>query len=99
MNPNFIVNLNAENTICSIEDFKSEITVYPNPFTDYFTIYSSYQGQCHLKLYDLNGVLVLDKLLTKNRSMIYPKLSDGIYILIVKTKDKFIRKKMIKISK
>lgn len=99
LNPNFIVNLNAENTICSIEDFKSEITVYPNPFTDHFTIHSSYQGQCHLKLYDLSGVLVLDKLLTKNRSMIYPKLSDGIYILIVKTKDKFIRKKMIKISK
>lgn len=78
----------TESTSVSVEEYNSEISIYPNPVKDNIYINGEFDK---IKLYDVFGKLVFegtDKVInTKN-------LSNGIYIINLNSKNNIITKKV-----
>ncbi len=76
------------------------IKIYPNPFTDNFTIEIKPEFQT-IEIYDLNGQIRFSKEIKqsniKNLQIETEGLIQGIYILTIKTSEKKLIKKIIKI--
>ncbi len=82
------------NNLTSIIDAQTEISVYPNPATDYLTISSS---DC----YTINNVVIYDcqgrKVMSSNNPQINVSgLNDGIYIVEIQTNRGVIKRKISK---
>jgi len=72
-----------------------QLRIYPNPTNvDFITIQSSVIGEKHVKLYDINGRLVLNKNLSSDYLNIR-LLEPGIYFVKVTVDGKISTSKLI----
>lgn len=71
------------------------VTIYPNPFTTSIDIRindASQLNNCELKIYNILGVVVINKLITKQlTSLETSKLPSGIYLYKVNSNNKTIQ--------
>ncbi|MCD4790458.1 MAG: T9SS type A sorting domain-containing protein [Bacteroidales bacterium] len=83
------------------EFLNSAINIYPNPFTDYFTIEIKPEFQA-LEIIDLDGTIKLSKEIKKPNiktlKIVAENLTKGIYLLKIKTSKQNLIKKIIKIK-
>lgn len=77
----------------------AEFFVFPNPATDQVTLKqpgNSFQEKVSIDIYDLRGMLVCSRTLSKDQQTIYVgNLSSGIYMLVFKTKDWVKSRKLV----
>ena len=91
---NFIANSN--NLLSHDElDNSLDLIIYPNPFDDVINIDQQYKFE-HLKLYDINGKLVLQ---SSKKSIDTKFLKEGVYILKLFNYQSSIQIKIIKVKK
>jgi hypothetical protein len=81
----------------NFENFKSSVTLFPNPFTDFITI-SGLKSEFEYSIYDVNGKLIQsnDSLISTNQ-IDTKSIASGIYILKIVSNKETIIKKIIKI--
>ena len=84
------------NNNTDITESKIDNYVYPNPFTEEFKIQSNKSEKIDVQIFDLNGKLLFSKK-TENNKAIHPNLSDGIYFLEIKSKEKLSKEKIIRL--
>lgn len=80
-------------SLSAIDD--TTIRLYPNPVTDGFYVRGTV-GTVLLKLFDLNGRVLLDRRLTENSFISTSTLSKGVYVVKIITGDGTIERKMVK---
>ena len=91
---NFIAN--SDNLLSKEElDNSLNLIIYPNPFDDIINIDQQYEFD-HLKLYDINGKLVLQ---SSKKSIDTKLLKEGVYILKLFNYQSSIQIKIIKVKK
>ncbi len=95
---NFVINVQDSSTL-SAEVLENEINLvqfYPNPAKDHVTVIAS-SGVENIAIYDTTGKQVLkEEVQNRNTAMIYINhLSQGVYMLRVKTKQSTITKKLL----
>ena len=76
-------------TTVGVNDFTSNLSVYPNPVKDVLTIEGNYTS---VDIIDVSGKLVLSSEATKNINV--KSLADGIYMLNIKTENGIAVKKI-----
>ena len=74
---------------------KNNLTVYPNPTADYFSI-NNVKDVVSVKIYDLSGKVVKSQLESVNDKFDISSLEKGIYTVSIKTKSGVVTKKIIK---
>lgn len=72
-----------------------ELTLYPNPTSDYFTI-NNINDILSVKIYDVSGKVVSSKLESNEKKYDVSNLTKGIYSVSIETKTGIISKKIIK---
>lgn len=90
-----------ENLIVNIEEkFRSNISIYPNPFSDKLFLTLNNVEISQLKLYDLKGNLVFSDIIqnTTNYHADLQELTIGVYVLEINIEGKKITEKIIKIK-
>ncbi|MFH6985602.1 cadherin domain-containing protein [Marinoscillum luteum] len=81
---------------------QEELTIYPNPFTDRFTldVTSPYQGEVHLSLSDLSGRVVFSARYEKSAGRLVMEenvvLAPGIYTMILTVGNERVLRRVIK---
>lgn len=97
--PNSLGELNHYN-INSIEHEKdiSDINIYPNPCKNYFFVENNMQSNFNMKLFNLSGKLIIEKILNKNskEQFKFSKIKSGIYILQLYNEKYCFMRKIIK---
>ncbi|MEP7170380.1 MAG: DNRLRE domain-containing protein, partial [Bacteroidota bacterium] len=75
---------------------ESEISIFPNPASDQFTIQSNIEKEnSTLQIFDMNGSECMREFIKPGENILSTKfLSNGIYILAVETREGIIRKKL-----
>ena len=76
-------------TTVGVNDFTSNLSVYPNPVKDVLTIEGNYTS---IDIIDVSGRLVLSSEATKNINV--SSLADGVYMLNIKTENGIAVKKI-----
>ncbi len=76
-------------TTVGVNDFTSNLSVYPNPVKDVLTIEGNYTS---IDIIDVSGKLALSSEATKNINV--KSLGDGVYMLNIKTKNGIAVKKI-----
>jgi hypothetical protein len=76
-------------------DNSLDLIIYPNPFDDVINIDQQYEFD-HLKLYDINGKMVLQ---SSKKSIDTKLLKEGVYILKLFNYQSSIQIKIIKVKK
>lgn len=61
----------------------SEISIYPNPFTDHLTVTPKQNQKVHLMLYSENGQLVINKIVTEKTQLDTQGLARGSYTVFI----------------
>lgn len=77
------------------DNVKSEIAVYPNPVSEYFTI-GNVKDLVSVKIYDLSGKIVRANLEAVNNKFNVTSLEKGVYTISIETKTGIVSKKIIK---
>lgn len=79
----------VENSTSGINDKNIElnISIYPNPAFDYFTIHSTSYEELYLKIYSINGGIVFDDNVKANDKIPVKDLVEGIYYYVISTND------------
>ncbi|MCE9540431.1 MAG: T9SS type A sorting domain-containing protein, partial [Bacteroidetes bacterium] len=78
-------------------DIPKNITVYPNPANDVITVSTDKVDPFELNLYNSTGVLIFNKQFNTNIATIdIHSLQQGLYLMMMKTKEGVITKKIIK---
>jgi hypothetical protein len=80
------------------EIMSDKIEIYPNPATDLINIsfYKRYKEELKLNIYTITGVLIKSETLTQNNQQINTEeLSNGLYLVEIKSKDKSAIQKLI----
>ena len=74
---------------------KKDLTLYPNPTADYFTI-NNVKDVVSLKIYDISGKVVKSQLESMDNKFDVSNLEKGIYTVSIETKSGNVSKKIIK---
>jgi hypothetical protein len=79
----------SEHAVTGIDDFsellENEISIYPNPATDFITFnLNSEIDEALVSLYDVNGKEVLSQLISVNNRISVTDLEKGLYIYTLK---------------
>ena len=92
-----IYHYSAQNINSISEISKNNLTVYPNPFTDFITFKNTdITGKMSLHIYDIQGRKVLSSTVTNNQKVSTEKLSNGIYIYSLEANGEAWKGKLIK---
>jgi hypothetical protein len=93
----WVVKLLFDSTFLSIQpiNFDTEIVIYPNPATDQLFIETYGTTVTEINIYNSTGVLV-SQLRQQTNSIDISKLTNGLYIAEIKSKDVSVRKKWTK---
>jgi hypothetical protein len=89
------------NIFASIKQIKGEPSwaIYPNPANSELKISNAFQSNVFYEIKDLSGkTIASDQLNTISKSIDIKALSEGMYILELKNKDKILTKKFVKRS-
>jgi len=79
---------------------KNKFIIYPDPFTDKFTIENTSTGEFSFKIYNLQGILIagsekeIDDVVFDAAGILKP----GIYVLEIFTSETYIKQKIIKLE-
>lgn len=85
-------------TTSTSETIEQDISIYPNPTSDQFTI--NLEQASNLKLFDLNGTSLMDLSLSAGSNKVNSdELSSGVYIMVIYQKDKITKSQKLVISK
>jgi hypothetical protein len=78
---------NSYSTIVTIKSAGAGIHVMPNPFTDALTIENDVAGLLDISIYDVLGKLLFNasKENSEGSVTIYPELTSGAYVMVVRT--------------
>ncbi|MPT33119.1 MAG: T9SS type A sorting domain-containing protein, partial [Chryseobacterium sp.] len=74
---------------------KKNMTVYPNPTSDYFIINNA-NDVVSVKVYDISGKVVKSKLEAVDNRFNISDLENGVYTVSIETKTGTVSKKLIK---
>lgn len=75
-------------TPTELENFSIyQINMYPNPVKNKFSV-QGFEGLAYLAIYNLSGILLIEKSVFENESVNVNNLNEGVYILKVKYKNK-----------
>ena len=85
-----------ENNNSDISENTKDNFIFPNPFTNQFKIQTNNANPMDLKIYDLNGKLLFSEKILDNNTF-QPNLTKGIYFLEIKSKEKLITEKIIRL--
>ena len=85
-----------ENNNSDISENTNDNFIFPNPFTNQFEIQINNANPIDLKIYDLNGKLLFSEKILDNNT-VQPNLTKGIYFLEIKSKEKLITEKIIRL--
>ncbi len=85
-----------ENNNSDISENTNDNFIFPNPFTNQFEIQTNNANPIDLKIYDLNGKLLFSEKILDNNT-VQPNLTKGIYFLEIKSKEKLITEKIIRL--
>ena len=85
-----------ENNNSDISENTNDNFIFPNPFTNQFKIQKNNANPIDLKIYDLNGKLLFSEKILDNNT-VQPNLTKGIYFLEIKSKEKLITEKIIRL--
>lgn len=80
-----------------IEDYtdNDQISIYPNPTIDQFTIKTNTTDKLTVNLYDVNGKHVFNKSINDKSVIDVTTLDEGVYSLIIEMKFRVINKKLV----
>jgi hypothetical protein len=84
---------NAVNSIAGVENFSADnnrIRIFPNPSTGQFTFTHAQNTICDLKIIDVLGNVVFEKVLNSKQETINLNLTDGMYFYQLKDNKQFI---------
>ncbi|MBA3986722.1 MAG: T9SS type A sorting domain-containing protein [Flavobacteriales bacterium] len=94
------ISITEEDTITGINDFSigENVSIYPNPITDYFQINQAYTDPYDLTIYNsLGQQLYEEKNITTNSKTINSTLfTKGLLIINIKSSNQFINYKLLK---
>ena len=85
-----------ENNNSDISENTNDNFIFPNPFTNQFKIQKNNANPIDLKIYDLNGKLLFSEKILDNNT-VQPNLTKGIYFLEIKSKEKLITEKIVRL--
>ena len=85
-----------ENNNSDISENTNDNFIFPNPFTNQFEIQINNANPIDLKIYDLNGKLLFSEKILDNNT-VQPNLTKGIYFLEIKSKEKLITEKIVRL--
>jgi len=102
----FLLKFNSNHPVISPEKFLTgfiyqpnntpiNISIFPNPFTDYIRI-SGFKGTANIKIYGINGGIMINRQITRDTFLFLSYLSSGLYIVEIETTQGTIRRKIIK---
>ncbi|MDC9724189.1 MAG: T9SS type A sorting domain-containing protein [Urechidicola sp.] len=103
INPSGIeVNDNNIDEDCNGSDLISDIMIYPNPIQDYLTIYNTIESSIKINIYNMAGVLVLQKSIeieNYSSTISISELQQGVFILEILTENdkNLLHQKIIKL--
>jgi gingipain R len=87
------------------ELIQKDASIFPNPFSEFVLLNYSLNntGKVHIKIYDISGNLIFEKLQIKNKGIIYENINTshfnpGTYIYNIQTEDIVYKGKIIKID-
>lgn len=89
-----LINVFLATALSEVENIES-IVIYPNPVTDAFNIFGI-DGQIRVSLTDLNGKVVLTKVIDADERVSVSNLSSGIYLVKIITGNGNILRKIVK---
>ncbi len=92
VNGQFVIN--EDNTFVSNPE-KSKISIYPNPAKDKLFVSGNVEN-ANLKIFNLQSQLVLEKVLTDDKTIDISKLEIGLYTVKIQTKNNIFINKLIK---
>jgi hypothetical protein len=92
-NFNNIIEMTTESSTVSL--INEEFNLYPNPVTESFNI-NGFKDIASLKLFDINGKVILNKQITSNETISANNLPKGVYIVKLITAEGIVEKKLIK---
>jgi hypothetical protein len=91
--PNVFLSIFEPDTESSIEILNTNINIYPNPA--YKTINFDIKGEKNIKIYNLNGDILIELINTKN-SINIEKLASGKYFIEIESKENIYMSEFIK---
>lgn len=77
-------------------ELKSDITIMPNPASDFITIQSDIQGEFSVSVFDATGAIVLKNTCLKGGVIDVSDFETGLYFLQAETDEGVVVKKLIK---
>ncbi|MFC0343280.1 T9SS-dependent choice-of-anchor J family protein [Epilithonimonas hispanica] len=89
------INITATPMLAINDVNKKDLTLYPNPTADYFTI-NNVKDLVAVKIYDLAGKIVKSNLESVNNKFDVSSLEKGVYTVSIETKSGSISRKIIK---
>jgi hypothetical protein len=94
-NQKVAVFINFNNVGVLTNNYKKDIYIFPNPTSDHFFIDANTTEKLTVDIYDLNGRLLLSKIINNKSNIDISNLNEGVYSLTVKTIDNITIKKMV----
>jgi len=99
-NNNFIINFfltgdNIDYSVAQTELFaNNKIEIFPNPFEEELYIKSDIYP-LELKIYDINGRLIIFEKITENQTILTENIESGLYISVLSHNDNIISRKIM----
>ncbi len=72
------------------------VSVFPNPFTNRFTVNSNNSQSASIEVYSLDGMLIIKEFIEHNAEFDFSGKQPGVYFLIIKSDEKAIIIKLLK---
>ncbi|HEX7413224.1 MAG TPA: T9SS type A sorting domain-containing protein [Bacteroidia bacterium] len=85
-------------TVAGIKQFANsneQVTIYPNPTSNQFSIEANTTDKLTLELYDVNGRLVLTKSVSGKSTIDVSSLNEGVYTISIISNEGVVNKKVV----
>lgn len=92
----FPVNFGCDYLINQIDvRLSEELDIYPNPVRDYLRIFNTIDDNYSVRLFNMDGLMLLQKQRIRDELLDLKMLSAGIYLLQISNKNNVVRNKLI----
>ncbi len=85
------------NDYAASQRITGNFNIYPNPNVGTLYIFCRYQENYRLRIFSLNGALLMDKKLHGDTTLDTGVLNSGYYEIVIETKDEILRMKLIRL--
>lgn len=87
-----------ENIHLSVSEHQNcefDFMIFPNPATEYFSVKLPFNKSCEIQIFDIMGRNILTKSVETSNNINISNLQNGIYLVILKTKENILTHKLI----